>query len=66
MSDCKEHLAAMQAMATNYITPEDYIDRDGKVANRYDDEAQQSLFIADIIYMLDGPEQRAAFQSESE
>jgi hypothetical protein len=53
-----DHFKAMQAMATVFIMPEPYTDREGKVHT--DDDARDSAFAADMIYMLDGPEQRAA------
>lgn len=52
------HFEKMQNMATRYCTPERYVDREGRQAiNQCDAD---SLFAADMVYMLDGPEQRAA------
>lgn len=57
----------MQGMATAYLVPETYIQRTGNdpmvayVAEEGTPE-KSKLFAADIIYMLDGPEQREAFE----
>lgn len=56
------HFKRMQEMATMYLIPEAYTDRDGRVAE-FEGEAavlRNELFINDMIYMLDGPEQREA------
>lgn len=61
MTKLLEHIKAMQAKATQFLTPETYVDRGGKKA---DDDSpnylRPELFINDILYMLDGPEQREA------
>ena len=65
------HFRVMQGMATAYLIPEDYRDRDGKVVFQGDNNntpewknAQRGrraeAFANDMIYMLDGPEERAA------
>lgn len=57
------HFEKMQEMATRYLMPEPYIDRDGnssKVAIGSDKPVRDAMFANDILYMLDGPEQRAA------
>lgn len=50
------HVEAMQARVTAFLVPEPYKDRDGCVWSDGDPEP----FASDMIYMLDGPEQRAA------
>lgn len=62
------HVAAMQGMSAAYIQPGGYTEQTGeKIASaaEYDYGAQAELFSGDMIYMLDGPEQRAA-QAEAE
>jgi hypothetical protein len=57
------HFKAMQRMATRYLMPEPYADRDGQtsfVAAGSDKAVRDSMFANDMIYMLDGPEQREA------
>lgn len=57
------HYRAMQDMAANYLEPTgDYTNRDGVHAEDDGNECPpvERLFIGDMIYMLDGPEQRAA------
>jgi hypothetical protein len=63
MNKLQAHFKRMQAMATRYLIPETYRDRDGNessVAAGSDLPVRNALFVNDMIYMLDGPEQRAA------
>lgn len=63
-----ELFKAMQGMASRYLDPAVYIDRDGqtsRVAAGSDQAVRDRLFTADMLYMLDGPEQREA-QAEAE
>lgn len=63
-----EHFRRMQECAERYLIPEPYVDREGessRVAVGSDSPVRDRLFAADIIYLLDGPEQREA-QSEAE
>lgn len=58
-----EHFKAMQDMASKWLEPADgWTDRDGRF---WRDENGIDGFVGDLIYMLDGPEQRAA-QAEAE
>lgn len=57
MGRLHEHFARMQEMASRYLEPGPYVDREG-VAHTTSYEAD--AFINDMIYMLDGPEQREA------
>lgn len=50
------HFKAMQSKAAEYIMPEPYVDLGGK---KHGGETEDTAFINDIVYMLDGPEQRA-------
>lgn len=50
------HVEAMQRMSLRYLVPEAYEDREGVVWSDGDPEP----FANDMIYMLDGPEQREA------
>lgn len=60
------HIEAMQGAMTSYIAPGPYQEFSGSAsAAEGDQEAQDALFIGDMIYMLDGPEQREA-QAEAE
>lgn len=60
------HFASMKDKAASYILPNDqpYIDRDGNSDMAGGEGLQQPqrnwLFANDMVYMLDGPEQRAA------
>lgn len=65
MSKLLKHFKKMQAQVQQYLPPEDYTDLEGKVVVASDREGIDSLFIGDMIYMLDGPEQREA-QAEAE
>lgn len=56
-----DHCAKMQRMASAYLEPGPYRGLSGEVASLA--PARDKLFIADMIYLLDGPEQREA-QSE--
>lgn len=64
MSKLLEHFKRMQAMALAYILPAaPYVDRDGKRSDDHGGEkrgVRDNLFANDMIYMLDGPEQREA------
>jgi hypothetical protein len=59
-----DHFKRMQEMATSYLTPEPYTTMiPGATPVTHDDddtEARTELFVNDILYMLDGPEQRDA------
>lgn len=70
----REHVRAMQRMATAYLVPEDYTDRNGDVTfhgtdtnsreYKYDQAGRRAkAFANDMIYMLDGPEERAAMSA---
>ncbi|AYJ87628.1 hypothetical protein D3Y57_19015 [Sphingomonas paeninsulae] len=54
------HFAKMQDMARRYLEPAPYVDRVGHVC-RNGSDAELHAFLGDVIYMLDGPEQRVAF-----
>ena len=57
-----QHFKRMQSKASEYIAPGEYTDLDGQTWN-YDKRAgKSSAFIHDLIYMLDGPEWRAALR----
>lgn len=56
------HFAKMQDMARRYLEPGAYVDREGA---RYAGCDVEGAFIADMIHMLDGPEQRAAFPNDA-
>jgi len=69
-----QHVETMQRMATAYLVPEAYTDLSGNRVIEPDrnhaDHIKQELrnerakaFASDMIYMLDGPEQRAAFDA---
>jgi hypothetical protein len=58
MSKLLEHFKRMQEMATSYLTLDGYVDREDRVYHN-DDQAARA-FASDMIYMLDGPEQREA------
>lgn len=57
------HFRAMQNMAAQYLEPGPYTDRDGK--RHVTNQRAQEAFISDMIYMLDGPEQRDAEEQEA-
>jgi hypothetical protein len=54
----EQHFTQMQTMAMHYLMPAPYTDRDGHMSNG--GVSRETLFINDMIYMLDGPEQRVA------
>lgn len=56
------HFEKMQAMCMRYLMPEPYTDLQGEVAHQaeFARAHRDCLFIGDMIYMLDGPEQREA------
>lgn len=58
------HVALMQRAATNYLTPDSYTPtfghEAGVTAYAEGDPNRDGAFIGDMIYALDGPEQRAA------
>jgi hypothetical protein len=62
MNKLQAHFKKMQSAAARYLAPSTYVDRDGKSASFEDDPKpdRDELFVNDMIYMLDGPEQRAA------
>lgn len=71
------HFKAMQRMATAYLVPEDYRDRDGRVTlhgthtnteqwKQGQRGARAEAFANDMIYMLDGPEARSALTPRHE
>lgn len=51
-----DHFREMQGMCSRFLQPEPYTDREGVVWSA----AAPEGFLGDIIWMLDGPEQRAA------
>lgn len=54
------HIARMQDMMVAYLTPGPYREQTGDGASASEgDPAHHFLFACDMIYMLDGPEQRA-------
>jgi hypothetical protein len=58
-----EHFKAMQTMCAAYIEPTPtYTSRDGRVSpvGSLEQQGRDRLFIDDMVYMLDGPEQREA------
>lgn len=59
MITLKQHFEKMQDMSRRYIEPIDYVDRDGYISGNSSSE-ERHAFLGDIIYMLDGPEQREA------
>lgn len=56
------HFEKMQAMCMRYLMPEPYTDLQGETAHQaeFARAHRDRLFIGDMIYMLDGPEQREA------
>lgn len=54
------HISRMQDMMVAYVTPGTYQEQTGGSSFATEgDPAQHFLFACDMIYMLDGPEQRA-------
>lgn len=64
MTKLYDHFNYMTGLACAYITPEPYVDLRGM---RHDDNSagKKEAFIHDMIYMLDGPEQREACEADS-
>jgi hypothetical protein len=66
-----DHFKRMQATASRYLEPEPYTNREGKTyevyhgVNPVGDMDRDNAFIGDVLYMLDGPEQREA-QAQAE
>lgn len=60
MNKLLDHFKRMQAMASRYLEPGAYTDIDGNEYNYDKRGGKSSAFIHDLIYMLDGPEQREA------
>lgn len=64
MTKLLDHFIRMQEMCTAYLTPEPYTTMiPGATPTTHDtgdEHARDQLFIGDMIYMLDGPEQREA------
>ena len=56
MSDLHTHFKSMQSMASRFLEPGEYIDRNGDGFDK--DAGQRAAFINDMLHMLDGPEQR--------
>ena len=54
----------MQDMVARYLQPELYRARDGIVAEH--EMGRETAFMDDIIYMLDGPEQREVLPNEEQ
>lgn len=55
------HVEAMQSQCRQYVEPTGYTAFDRKrIVFERDQEAKDSLFTNDMIYLLDGPEQREA------
>lgn len=54
------HFQAMQTKATAWLAPGSYIDLNDNEYTEADEPKKSNAFIADMIYMLDGPEQREA------
>lgn len=55
------HVERMQQIVVGYLVPEPYMATNGMMASAKDDQTMRDkLFISDMIYMLDGPEQREA------
>lgn len=54
------HISAMQNQCRQYLEPAGYTSYDRKrIAFESEHESQSRMFISDMIYLLDGPEQRA-------
>lgn len=68
MSKLLNHFKAMQGMASRWLEPGPYTDREGTtstdadtdVGGDFEKKFAAHLFISDMLYMLDGPEQREA------
>jgi hypothetical protein len=58
MNKLQALVKTMQRRATAFLVPEDYQDRNGVIWS--DEKNRMNAFINDIIYLLDGPEQREA------
>lgn len=54
------HMHKMQDMAGMYLQPGDYTDIEGKTFMGDKLGGKSTAFVNDVLYMLDGPEQRAA------
>ncbi len=71
MTKLNDHFIAMQGMAARFILPNDqpYVDRDGNRDDAGGKGLQQPqrnfLFANDMLYMLDGPEQREAQKAQA-
>jgi hypothetical protein len=64
MSKLREHFNEMQKLAERYLHPGGYVSRDGR---RFVDPDQAArVFASDVIYMLDGPEEREALRLHDE
>jgi len=57
MTKLLEHFKRMQAMCAAYVCPEPYQPQTGMPGT---DDTRSDMFANDMIYMLDGPEQREA------
>jgi hypothetical protein len=56
---CRAHIALMTNQMQQFVEPSGYTAFDRKrIAFEHDREAKESLFMGDMIYLLDGPEQR--------
>jgi NTP pyrophosphatase (non-canonical NTP hydrolase) len=55
-----QHMHKMQDMAGMYLQPGDYTDIEGKTFMGDKLGGKSTAFVNDVLYMLDGPEQRAA------
>lgn len=61
MSEAAQHFERMTDRVRHYLPPGPYTDFKGEhTAKDNDQEGKDALFINDMIYLLDGPEQRAA------
>jgi NTP pyrophosphatase (non-canonical NTP hydrolase) len=58
MSEVAEHFERMMDRMRSYIQPGPYTTQDGRTVSLR--ETQETEFIQDMIYLLDGPEQRKA------
>lgn len=58
MNRLPKHFERMQEMAARYLEPGPYVASDGIPFES--EEGQLRAFVSDMIYMLDGPEQRKA------
>ena len=61
----EQHFVKMQDMVAQYLEPGSY-PKDGAHCNAGDDDQKNGFFINDMIYMLDGPEQREAQSTPDE